>query len=126
MDLPASAGSGLFGIVRVIDLAPAVGGRFQKVTGDSYIAAIEFSNPVRAKVLTTYGNANLPGSPHISEQLPLYTRNELRPICVPARKSKLTWNLEGFLISDTSLTPGHNKGKFSGISRLQLFFRSAL
>lgn len=77
-DLPASGGPGLFGIFRVIDLAPATGGRFQQVAGDSYIAAIEFSNPVRAKVLTTYGNATQPGSPHIGDQLPLYTRNELR------------------------------------------------
>jgi acyl-homoserine-lactone acylase len=79
-DLPASGGPGLLGIFRVIDLAPAVGGRFQQVAGDSYIAAIEFSNPVRAKVLTTYGNATQPGSPHIGDQLPLYTRNELRPV----------------------------------------------
>ncbi|HEY9795756.1 MAG TPA: acylase [Leptolyngbyaceae cyanobacterium] len=79
-DLPASGGPGLFGIFRVIDLAPAAGGRFQQVAGDSYIAAIEFSNPVRAKVLTTYGNATQPGSPHIGDQLPLYTRNELRPV----------------------------------------------
>jgi len=79
-DLPASGGPGLFGIFRVIDLAPAAGGRFQQVAGDSYIAAIEFSNPVRAKVLTTYGNATQPGSAHIGDQLPLYTRNELRPV----------------------------------------------
>jgi acyl-homoserine-lactone acylase len=79
-DLPASGGPGIFGIFRVIDLIPAVGGRFQQVAGDTYIAAIEFSNPVRAKVLTAYGNATQPGSPHIGDQLELYARNELRPV----------------------------------------------
>jgi len=79
-DLPASGGPGLFGIFQVIDLAPSTEGRFQQFAGDTYIAAIEFSNPVRAKVLTTYGNATQPGSPHIGDQLPLYGRNELRPV----------------------------------------------
>lgn len=80
VDLPASGGPGLFGIFRVVDLAPASGGGFQQVAGDTYMAAVEFSNPVRAKVLTTYGNATQPGSPHIGDQLPLYARNELRSV----------------------------------------------
>lgn len=80
VDLPASGGPGLFGIFRVLDLAPAADGRFQPVAGDSYIAAIEFSNPVRAKVLSTYGNATQPGSPHVGDQLSLYARNELRSV----------------------------------------------
>ncbi len=80
VDLPASGGPGLFGIFQVVDLAPASGGGFQQVAGDTYIAAVEFSNPVRAKVLTTYGNATQPGSPHIGDQLPLYARNELRSV----------------------------------------------
>lgn len=80
VDLPANGGPGLFGIFRVIDLVPGTQGRFQQVAGDSYIAAIEFSNPVRAKVLTTYGNATQPGSRHIGDQLPLYVHNQLRQV----------------------------------------------
>ena len=80
IDLPASGGPGLFGIFRVLDLVPGNNNRFQTFAGDSYIAAIEFSNPVKAKVLTTYGNATQPHSKHIGDQLPLYVRNELRPV----------------------------------------------
>ena len=81
VDLPASGGPGLFGIFRVIDLMPSsTDGRFQAFAGDTYIAAIEFSNPVRAKVLNTYGNATQPSSPHVGDQLALYTRNELRSV----------------------------------------------
>jgi acyl-homoserine-lactone acylase len=40
---------------------------------------VEFSQPVRAQVLTTYGNASQPNSPHIDDQLPLFARNEMRP-----------------------------------------------
>jgi acyl-homoserine-lactone acylase len=80
VDLPASGGPGLFGIFRVLDLLPVEGGRFQPVAGDTYIAAVEFSNPVRAKALLTYGNATQPGSAHLGDQLTLYARNELRSV----------------------------------------------
>ncbi|MGC1394750.1 MAG: acylase, partial [Coleofasciculaceae cyanobacterium] len=50
-DLPVSGGPGLLGIFRVIDLIPSKDAKFQQVAGDSYIAAIEFSNPLKAQVL---------------------------------------------------------------------------
>ena len=81
VDLPASGGPGMFGIFRVIDVIPAsADGRFQSFAGDTYIAAIEFANPIRAKVLNTYGNATQPSSPHVGDQLALYARNEMRPV----------------------------------------------
>ncbi len=80
VDLPASGGPGdPHGIFRVIDFAPAPDGRLASVFGDTYIAAVEFSQPVRAQVLTTYGNASQPGSPHVGDQLELFARNEMRP-----------------------------------------------
>lgn len=79
-DLPACGISGDIGSFQVLNLVPVGEGGFQVVAGDSYIAAIEFSNPIRAKVLITYGNATQPGSPHIGDQLPLYIRGELRPV----------------------------------------------
>jgi acyl-homoserine-lactone acylase len=45
-----------------------------------YVAAIEFSNPVKAMALTSYGNATQPGSPHIGEQLQMFARKQLRPV----------------------------------------------
>jgi acyl-homoserine-lactone acylase len=81
VDLPASGGPGMFGIFRVIDVIPSsADGRFQSFAGDTYIAAIEFANPIRAKVLNTYGNATQPSSPHVGDQLALYARNEMRPV----------------------------------------------
>ncbi|MGQ4647397.1 penicillin acylase family protein [Lyngbya aestuarii] len=78
-DLPASGSLGQLGSFRVLFVAPTDDGHFQTLGGDSYIAAIEFSGSVKAKVLNTYGNATQPGSPHIGDQLPLYSRGELRP-----------------------------------------------
>jgi acyl-homoserine-lactone acylase len=48
--------------------------------GDSYIAAVEFTVPVQAKSLVTYGNASQPDSPHVGDQLALAARGELRPV----------------------------------------------
>lgn len=52
---------------------------FAAVGGDCYTAAIEFSDPVRAMVLTVYGNATQPGSTLGDEQLKLFSRKQLRP-----------------------------------------------
>ncbi|NES70979.1 MAG: acylase, partial [Okeania sp. SIO2D1] len=63
-DLPASGSIGHLGSFRVLYLEPGKTGRFQSFGGDSYIAAVEFSHPLRAQVLNTYGNATQPHSPH--------------------------------------------------------------
>lgn len=79
-DLPANGGDDGLGIFRVVNFAPASEGRFQGVAGDSFVAAVEFSNPVRAMALTSYGNATQPGSPHVGDQLQMFTRQQLRPV----------------------------------------------
>ena len=48
--------------------------------GDSYVAAVEFGDPVRAQVLLTYGNASQPGSPHVGDQLALSANGEMRTV----------------------------------------------
>jgi acyl-homoserine-lactone acylase len=80
VDLPSNGGNGELGIFRVLWFDPAKDGRFQSSGGDSYIAAVEFSNPLRARVLLAYGNASQPGSPHVGDQLKLFVRKELRPV----------------------------------------------
>jgi acyl-homoserine-lactone acylase len=80
IDLPSNGGEGYLGIFRVVDFAPESKGRFQAVGGDSFVAAIEFSNPVRAMLLTSYGNSTQPGSPNVGDQLQLFARKQLRPV----------------------------------------------
>jgi acyl-homoserine-lactone acylase len=80
VDLPANGGSGGLGIFRVVNFAPQEDGRFRAVDGDSYVMAIEFSNPIKAMGLMSYGNATQPGSSHVSNQLELFARKQLRPV----------------------------------------------
>ena len=79
-DLPANGGPGDLGIFRVAHYGPAEGSRQEVVSGDSYYAAIEFGDVVRARVLTAYGNSTQPGSPHVGDQLELFARQEMRPV----------------------------------------------
>jgi acyl-homoserine-lactone acylase len=82
VDLPANGGDGDIGIFRVVDFArlPGDSTRSVAVGGDSFVAAVEFSSPLRARVLTVYGNSSQRGSPHRTDQLPLFARKELRPV----------------------------------------------
>ncbi len=79
-NLPANGGDGDLGVFRSVWFAPGKDNRFQAVAGDSFVAAIEFSNPVKAVALNSYGNATQPGSPHAGDQLQLFARKELRPV----------------------------------------------
>ena len=78
-DLPARGGVGLdtFRVLTPQELAPDEQ-IAHVIAGDSFIFAVEFSSPIRAKVLLTYGNASAPHDPHCGDQLELYARNEMR------------------------------------------------
>lgn len=93
LDLPANGAEGYLGTFRVVNFAPAAEGRFQAVSGDSFVAAVEFSQPVRAMALNSYGNATQPGSSHISDQLPLFADKKLRPVW--RTKQEINAHLEG-------------------------------
>ena len=75
-DLPASGGRGF----RTIWFRRGPDGRSYARGGDSFVAVVEFGDPVRAEVLLSYGNASQPGSPHRGDQLELMARQELRPV----------------------------------------------
>lgn len=92
IDFPSNGGDGDQGIFRVVNYAPTEAGRFQAVAGDSYVAAIEFSQPIKAQTLITYGNASQPNSPHIGDQLPLFARQQLRPVW--RSRAEITEHLE--------------------------------
>lgn len=78
-DLPGNGGPGdPLGIFRVAHYAPAADGKAAIAFGDTYYQVVEFASPVRAKVLTAYGNATQPGSPHVGDQLELFARKEMR------------------------------------------------
>ena len=49
-------------------------------SGDTFFAVVEFSTPIHAEGLLSYGNWSKKGSRHIEDQLQLMWRKEMRPI----------------------------------------------
>ena len=81
------------GAIRTVNPGPFVNGRAQGVSGDTYFAVIEFSNPVHAEALLSYGNWSKPGSPHVEDQMQLLSRKEMRPVW--RTRQEVEANLEG-------------------------------
>ena len=77
-NLPASGASGRYGVFNVIDYGPAKDGVRAANFGATFVAAVSFDRPTRAKVLMSYGAASQPGSLHVGDQLPLLSQKQMR------------------------------------------------
>jgi acyl-homoserine-lactone acylase len=80
LDLPGNGAPSMMGAIRTVNPGAFAKGTAQGVSGDTYFAVIEFSNPVHAEALLSYGNWSRAGSPHIQDQTPLMSRKEMRPV----------------------------------------------
>jgi acyl-homoserine-lactone acylase len=82
-DLPANGFPGdPFGVFRALYFDTSTVStekRTRAVGGDSFVAAVEFANPVKAMVLNNCGNSSQPGSRHFGDQLALAAKGQLRP-----------------------------------------------
>jgi acyl-homoserine-lactone acylase len=80
VDVPGNGAPSALGAIRTINVGPFVNGKTEAVSGDTFYAVIEFSTPQRGEALLGYGNWSKSGSKHVSDQLPLLSRKEMRPI----------------------------------------------
>jgi acyl-homoserine-lactone acylase len=81
LDFAASGADGQYGVFRVLGYSHSdPDGRYRATGGTSWVAAIEFSRPVRAVSIIGYGNASRAGSPHRTDQLALLARKESKPV----------------------------------------------
>lgn len=80
VDLPSNGADGSYGTFRVIGYDSDGPDRYRALGGDSYVAAVEFSNPVRARSIVGVGNAIRAGSPHRTDQLGLMAAKQLKPV----------------------------------------------
>jgi acyl-homoserine-lactone acylase len=80
LDLAANGAGGEWGVFRVLGFARENDGTYTAAGGTSYVAAIEFADPVRAVSNIAYGNASVAGSPHRKDQLALFARKEFKPV----------------------------------------------
>lgn len=79
VDVPANGGPDFLGIMQTLEFGETSPGKFQARSGDSYSAIVEFSRPVRAEVLLSYGNSSESSSPNFGDQLALLSAQQMRP-----------------------------------------------
>ncbi|HYA16891.1 MAG TPA: penicillin acylase family protein, partial [Bryobacteraceae bacterium] len=79
-DLPGNGAPSMMGAIRTMDLTPFVDGKAQGRAGDTFFAVVEFSTPIHAEALLGYGNWSKPGSKHVDDQLPLFSKKQMRPV----------------------------------------------
>ncbi|MEO8681703.1 MAG: penicillin acylase family protein [Vicinamibacterales bacterium] len=80
VDLPGNGAPSQLGAIRTVGLGPFVDGKTQGIQGDTYFAVIEFSTPVHAEALLSYGNWSKAGSPHVEDQMRLLSKKQMRPV----------------------------------------------
>lgn len=79
-DVPGNGGPGRLGVFRTINYGAREGNRTYASHGETFVCAIEFGAPQQAQCALGYGNSSQPGSPHLTDQLPLMTAKKLHPV----------------------------------------------
>ncbi len=93
VDLPGSGGFGNLGSFRVITWSALdAAGRRVPQHGETWVALIEFSTPVRAWGLMSYGNSRQPGSRHHDDQLEMLSQGKFRELWL--QRAQVEANLE--------------------------------
>ena len=87
VDVPGDGQVGGLGPFRVITWGPldAAGKRYPQ-HGETWIAMIEFSTPLKAYGLMSYGNSRQPGSKHRGDQLAHLSKHEFRELWLQRRQ----------------------------------------
>jgi acyl-homoserine lactone acylase PvdQ len=93
VDLPGDGHIGGLGPFRVITWGPLdPSGRREPQHGETWIGLVEFTTPVKAYGLMSYGNSRQQGTRHRSDQLELLANRRLRELWL--RRDQVEANLE--------------------------------
>ena len=80
VDLPGNGGFGNTGVFHVMTWSPLKDGKRTPVHGETWMSMVEFSTPLKAVGLMSYGNSTQPGSPHRSDQLDHLSKKTFRTL----------------------------------------------
>jgi len=80
VNLPGNGGFGNTGLFRTITWGPLKDGQRTPQHGETWVSMVEFSTPIKAVGLMSYGNASQPGSKHRADQLKHLSESTLRTL----------------------------------------------
>ena len=78
VDLGVSGGAGTMGCFRVLEFRKDPDGKLAVNRGDSWVFAVEFSQPPKAYTIVAYSESDVAGAPHFSDQAPLFSAGKLK------------------------------------------------
>ena len=79
-NLPANGGFGNTGVFRTITWGPMTKNERTPVHGETWVSMVEFSTPMKAVGLMSYGNSSQPGSKHSGDQLSFLASKTFRTL----------------------------------------------
>ena len=82
VNLPANGGAGNLGIFRTITWGPMKDGQRSPLAGETWVSMVEFSKPIKAMGVMSYGDSSQPGSKHNNDQLKFVAERKLRTLWV--------------------------------------------
>lgn len=80
VDLPGRGGFGNLGVFNVITWNPIKDGERLPQHGETWVSMVEFSTPLKAMGLMSYGNSTMPGTTHNNDQLGLLSKGQYRTL----------------------------------------------
>ena len=80
VSVPANGGFGNTGVFRTITWGPMKNGERTPVHGETWVSMVEFSTPMKAVGVMSYGNSSQPGSKHNSDQLKFLADKSFRTL----------------------------------------------
>lgn len=80
VDVPGNGSYGAEGVFRTITWGPLKDGKRYPVQGETWVSLVEFSNPIKAVGLMSYGDVSQPGSPHHADQLKYLSSKTFRKL----------------------------------------------
>jgi acyl-homoserine-lactone acylase len=78
VSVPGESGSGSIGIFPSMIFSPFKDGTRDAVSGETWISMVEFSTPLKAEGLMSYGDSTQPGTNHRTDQVKLLSERKLR------------------------------------------------
>ncbi len=73
-----SGGPGTAGCFRVLEFRKDSDGKLVANSGDSFVFAVEFSQPPKAYTVVAYSQSDVEGSPHFADQAPLFSAGKMK------------------------------------------------
>lgn len=78
VDLPLSGGAGTMGCFRVLEFRKDIDGKLAANSGDSFVFAVEFSQPPKAYTVLAYSQSDVETSPHFHDQAALFASGKMK------------------------------------------------